>query len=151
MIVYINGNIFNTKADVIAHCVNCRKIMGGGLALQIKNRYPIVYQKYCDIIDEKGPENCFGKSLIIRLEDISIANLFGQMDFGTDKRYLDYSALESAFNDLTRQMENHNFNTIAFPDLIGCGLAGGNREVILKMISKIFNSYLVEIWKYDPR
>jgi O-acetyl-ADP-ribose deacetylase (regulator of RNase III) len=151
MIKYINGNIFDTKADIIAHCVNCKKVMGSGLALQIKNRYPIVFQKYCDIIDEKGPENCFGKSQIIQLGDIAIANLFGQMDYGTDKRYLDYSALESSFNHLVTQMRNHNLNTVAFPDLIGAGLAGGDRTVILNMISKIFYFNNVEIWKYDPR
>jgi O-acetyl-ADP-ribose deacetylase (regulator of RNase III) len=149
MIDYFNGNIFNTKADIIAHCVNCRKVMGGGIALQIKKRFPIVYKKYCDILNKKGPDNCFGKSQLIQLDDIAIANLFGQKDFGTDKQYLDYNALESSFNHLLFQMNTHNLNSVAFPDMIGCGLSGGKREIVLEIISRIFNSVNIEIWKYD--
>jgi O-acetyl-ADP-ribose deacetylase (regulator of RNase III) len=149
MIKFINGNIFDTTADVIAHCVNCKKVMGGGIALQIKRLYPIVFQKYCDLLEEYGSEDCLGKSQLIQLKDLAIANLFGQKDFGTDKQYVEYSALESSFHHLFRQMIKHNLSSVAFPDMIGCGLAGGDREIVLKMITKIFNIFDVEFWKYD--
>ncbi len=46
MIKIIDGNLFDTKAKIIAHQVNCRGVMGSGVALQIKERYPYVYEMY---------------------------------------------------------------------------------------------------------
>ena len=49
-ITVINGNIFNTKAQTIVNTVNCVGVMGKGIALVFKLRYPSMfeqYQKYC--------------------------------------------------------------------------------------------------------
>ena len=46
----IKGNIFNTKAQTIVNTVNCVGVMGKGIALVFKLRYPNMfeqYQKYC--------------------------------------------------------------------------------------------------------
>ena len=37
------GNILSNNSGIIVHGVNCQKVMGSGIALQIKNQYPIVY------------------------------------------------------------------------------------------------------------
>jgi O-acetyl-ADP-ribose deacetylase (regulator of RNase III) len=93
-------------------------------------------------------DDCFGKCQLIQLRDIAIANLFGQKEFGTDKQYTDYGALRNAFIHLAKQMREHNLNSVAFPDMIGCGLAGGDRKVVLDMIREIFRTFKVEIWKF---
>ena len=46
MIKLIEGNLFNTKANIICHQCNCQGIMGSGVALEVKNRYPKVYESY---------------------------------------------------------------------------------------------------------
>lgn len=46
----IKGNIFNTKAQTIVNTVNCVGVMGKGIALVFKLRYPNMfeqYQNYC--------------------------------------------------------------------------------------------------------
>ena len=46
----IDGNIFNTKAQTIVNTVNCVGVMGKGIALVFKLRYPNmfeIYQDYC--------------------------------------------------------------------------------------------------------
>jgi len=47
---YVKGDIFESKALVIVNTVNCKGVMGKGLALAFKQRYPemfLVYQEEC--------------------------------------------------------------------------------------------------------
>ncbi|MDQ6660796.1 MAG: macro domain-containing protein [Chloroflexota bacterium] len=47
---YQKGDIFDSKAQVIVNTVNCKGVMGKGLALAFKQRYPamfVVYQQEC--------------------------------------------------------------------------------------------------------
>lgn len=41
-----DGNIFNTTLPVLVNPVNCVGVMGKGLALQFRHRYPDVYDQY---------------------------------------------------------------------------------------------------------
>ena len=46
----VRGNIFNTKAQVVVNTVNCVGVMGKGIALVYKLRYPKMfdlYQEHC--------------------------------------------------------------------------------------------------------
>ena len=40
---HIRGNIFNTKCQTIVNTVNCVGVMGKGIALVHKLRYPQMY------------------------------------------------------------------------------------------------------------
>src|SRR5260221_14512722 len=49
-IQYQKGDIFDSKAQVIVNTVNCEGVMGKGLALAFKERYPAmfaIYQQDC--------------------------------------------------------------------------------------------------------
>lgn len=46
MIEIIEGNLFDTDAKFICHQVNCMGKMDSGVALQIKQRFPHVYEEY---------------------------------------------------------------------------------------------------------
>ena len=51
MIKYTSGNIFDSKMETIVNPVNCIGVMGKGLALEFKKRYPalfIAYKTACD-------------------------------------------------------------------------------------------------------
>lgn len=39
----IKGNLLESDCDIICHQTNTLGIMGGGIALQIKNKYPLLY------------------------------------------------------------------------------------------------------------
>ena len=41
-----NSNIFNTQCQTLVNTINCVGVMGNGLALEIKNRYPSMFEKY---------------------------------------------------------------------------------------------------------
>lgn len=42
----VDGDLFSTKAKYICHQVNCQGKMGSGVARQIREKYPTVYQWY---------------------------------------------------------------------------------------------------------
>lgn len=46
MIKKVDGNILETSEDIICHQVNCKGVMGAGLAKQIKSKYLNVYKEY---------------------------------------------------------------------------------------------------------
>src|SRR5690349_4009762 len=100
----VYGNILDTDCEVLVQQVNCRGVMGGGLAKQIRAHYPIVYEKYrekCLDHDFKA-EELLGKISYARVLNtknnryVRITSIFGQNNFGSDeKQYTDYEALKS--------------------------------------------------------
>ena len=51
MLKHVEGNIFKSYKQVIVNTVNCVGVMGKGIALECKLRYPEMfkaYKKYCD-------------------------------------------------------------------------------------------------------
>ncbi|WP_297419058.1 macro domain-containing protein [Clostridium sp.] len=155
MINIIEGNILNAKEDIICQQVNCQGVMGAGLAKQIKNKYPKVYENYRHICQDykNNKKSLLGQVIFgIQTNDNKIiANLCGQDKYGRDKQYTNYSALRKSLNEIYNSVTNVNSTlkgkSIAIPYGIGCGLAGGNWDVVYKMIEDIFKDYDVTIYK----
>ena len=49
----ITGNIWNSKAQTIVNTVNCEGVMGAGIALECRLRFPEMFNKYKEVC-EKG-------------------------------------------------------------------------------------------------
>ncbi len=49
VIKIIEGDLFCSDARIIAHQVNCQGKMGSGVALQVKRKYPNVYNEYMKV------------------------------------------------------------------------------------------------------
>ena len=45
-IIEIEGNIFESNAQTIVNTVNCYGVMGKGIALEFKKRYPDMFKIY---------------------------------------------------------------------------------------------------------
>jgi O-acetyl-ADP-ribose deacetylase (regulator of RNase III) len=148
MIKIVEGNLLDAKENVLAHQTNCMGIMGSGLAKQIKTKYPDVFDTYYNYVYYYGKFNCLGDCQMIPVgkEDKYIANLFGQYNFGTSKQQTDYEALESALQKLKKYCIDCNLS-VAIPFNLGCGLAGGNWNIVYGIIEEVFNDYNVTIYK----
>ena len=44
MITYKNGDLLESNCNFICHQVNCQGVMGSGIAKQIRNLFPFVYE-----------------------------------------------------------------------------------------------------------
>lgn len=150
MIKIISGNILNAKEDVIGHQVNCRGSMSAGLSKQIKKKFPDVYHEYKNkcLVYSQSPELLLGKCQIVYTKNKIIANLFGQLDYSRYKKQTNYKALSSALLHLYNFVKEKNL-TIALPYKIGCGLAGGDWDVVMKLIKNVFNDYGIVLYKLE--
>jgi O-acetyl-ADP-ribose deacetylase (regulator of RNase III) len=151
MIKIIDGNLFDSNANIICHQCNCQGVMGSGVAAEVKRRYPHVFQAYRkDYLDGKLKLGyvCFATAK----PDQVIANMCGQNVFGYDgNRYTDYDGLKKCLDEV---YEYASFSydvkpTIAFPWNMACCRGGGDWNVVRRMIEDIFSSFDVEIWRLD--
>jgi O-acetyl-ADP-ribose deacetylase (regulator of RNase III) len=141
----IKGSILDSKDEILAHQVNCKGVMGAGLAKFIKAKYPRTFAEYKKQIRIVGPDNILGRCHVVKESDRYIANLFGQYAYSVGKSHTDYEALEMAFMSLRDFAESKALRTIAIPYNLGCGLAGGNWDVVSAIIDKIFNPILTDV------
>jgi appr-1-p processing enzyme family protein len=134
-----NENIFNSKCEYIVNPVNTVGIMGKGLALQFKEKYPEnfeKYKKYC----QKG-DFTVGKLLIINEKNKKIIN------FPTKIHWKNKSKLQYITDGLAKlkiAIEKRKINSIAMPK-IGCGLGGLDWDLVFLEICKFYNELSSEI------
>lgn len=163
MIQYYNGSIFDSKADILCHQVNCQGAFGYGIAGQVKKLFPEVEKTYKRITkqwiekEHGDTSRLLGRVSAQPVEKdgrwFLIGNLYGQNDYGRNKMvYTDYDALEKAMGEIRNFLEARDKNeTVAFPYKIGCGSAGGDWNIVEDIIKRTFEGYSgeVQIWKYE--
>ena len=117
MIIYRKGDLLEAfeKGDVniIAHGVNCKRVMGSGIAKQIKDKYPLVlrlYEAKFFMIDSDWDELLGNTQYIPVSTEKGIYNLFTQLDYGKCKltRYCSYDAIDYCFNILEASLKEHH-------------------------------------------
>lgn len=156
MIKILDGDLFESNADVIAHQVNCQGAFNSGVAKQVREKYPNVYEKYSNLCSSYSgyEEKLLGYCQMIYIHDHKgIANLFGQLGYGYDgKQYTNLNALKDAMMALRAILHcefDPNDITIAFPYGLGSVRGGANWEDVYKIIAEVFADYNVEIWRLD--
>ena len=146
----IEGDVLGAFApSIIVHGCNCKGVMGGGVALAVRSKYPAAYQAYmrthCTPIDDSRSGLRLGSIIPVEVEPNKwIVNAMTQDDFGTNKRQVNYEAMYSCFegvNKFAREIlaERSIIPEIAFP-MIGAGLAGGNWEIIKTIIDQTLDA-----------
>ena len=150
MIKTLYGDVLKIPHIYICHQVNCKGVMGAGVALQIKNAWRDAYYWYLKDCKWKTKEELLGSISFLSVEDnVSVIHMFAQDDFGRDKRYTDYEAFENCLKEIRRCIPKENA-ILRFPYKIGCGLAGGDWDIIQRLIYEHLNDYNVEFYTLDP-
>jgi O-acetyl-ADP-ribose deacetylase (regulator of RNase III) len=144
----IDGNIFNSKAQTIVNTVNCVGVMGKGIALVFKLRYPKLFEKYQELCRQRLIE--VGKLWLYREEP----DAPWVLSFPTKKHWKDpseYSYIEAGLKKFVDTFKEKGITSIAFP-LLGANNGGLDAARVLD----IMQSYLsqcdidIEIYRYDP-
>lgn len=135
-----NSNLLDVQRGIICHQTNCIGVMGGGIALQIREKWPKVYKEYsieCALF-KKDPKCLLGHAQdIIVKENLVVANCYGQVFPGCGLM-TDYKAWDTILDNL-RDLSNFFNLDLHFPWLVGCGLAGGDWNVMRKKIENAFS------------
>jgi len=150
MIIDKTGDIFKEEADAIVNTVNCVGVMGRGIALQFKKRFPgnfKVYETAC-----KRNEVVPGKMFVH--ETSSLIGPKYIINFPTKRHWRGASRMEdieTGLQDLAEIITKLNIKSISLPPL-GCGLGGLDwnevRVRIEKTLSQLSN---VEIIVFEPK
>ena len=147
--------------DVVVHGCNCFNTMGKGIALNIKREFPLAYK--ADLQTEKGSYDKLGNYSFAEITRTDGSSLM-VINAYTQYTYWDTSVPMlfeyEAFKQFLERCKGIEYSAIAlegkgyrwgFP-LIGCGLAGGDKVRILKMIEESLEDMdvtVVEFNKYD--
>lgn len=143
------GSLFSSGADLLVQQVNCQGVMGAGLAKQIAFHYPEVYREYKAFCQKYATSaEMLGKVLIVETYgDTYVANIFAQDKYGRNGCFTDYAALKEGFTKVAESAKTANMS-VAIPYGIGCGLAGGNWEIVNSIIAEAFVGYpKVSLWR----
>lgn len=135
-VTVIRGNLLEADVDIIGHQVNCKGVMGAGIALQLRRKYSGLFDHYIEYL-ATTPRPLGTVSLYVEQGKPIVANLYGQYGYGRYGVHTDYDALGSALWELSRIADIHGMS-VALPYGIGCGLAGGDWNIVLPMIEDIF-------------
>lgn len=148
MIKIVTKNIFESNASIIAHQVNTEGVMGVGLAKELRTRYPGVYETYHKICENYSYDDLIGKIQILKISETQrVANLFAESlnkSYEGDRK-TDYDALRICLQKLNAQK-----TSIAIPYKLGCGLGGGDWDLVLQMIKEELVDCDVEICSLEP-
>lgn len=150
MIKYIIKDVTTVDAGVVVHGVNCRGVMGAGVAKAIRNKWPTVYDQYvecCNKWKQYDPSMLLGTILPIEISnDLIVVNLFSQVDFGSDgKKYANANAILSGLKAITEHIRHEQLNgknrDVYIPK-IGCGLGGLSWETeVLPIVEYVIDQH----------
>lgn len=155
-IKYLKGDatepiVIGDKYSVICHCCNAIGAWGSGFVVPLGKKYPIAREKYLEFIENTPKENRLGSVSFAKVNDnIIVANIIGQYyTYPKDGKIpLDYEALEKGFKFIINIFKMHKMPLTVHMPKIGCGLAGGDWNVVEKIIKNTFIKEEIEVYVY---
>lgn len=126
----INGNILDVTRGIIVHQVNCRRVMGAGLALQIRRKYPRHYADFISRIPHLG-----GLVITQVNTNLYVVGVYSQDGYGGTACQTNYAALQKGLAAV-QKMACELGLPVYIPFKIGCGLAHGDWTIVQSIISK---------------
>lgn len=149
MVEVVSGDLFEADVDAITNAVNCVGVMGRGIALAFKNRFPdnfIAYKQACDD-GTLRPGSVFvfdcGESEHPRY----IVN-FPTKDHWRNSSNL--ADIEAGLRALSDEIDRLGIRSIALPAL-GCGLRGLDWERVRNAVEGRFHeNATIQVLLYSP-
>jgi O-acetyl-ADP-ribose deacetylase (regulator of RNase III) len=145
MLRFMSGDLFESKAETLVNTVNCVGIMGKGVALAFKQRYPEMYEKYRLQCDRDEIQ-------------LGILTLYTDtkpwiINFPTKHHWRSHSRLksiEAGLEYLVQHYREWGITSLAMPAL-GCGHGGLDWRDVRPLIERYLGQLDdVEIEVYEP-
>lgn len=145
MIEFVHGDMFAAPVDIRVNTVNCVGVMGAGVALAFKQRYPEMfkeYKKHCkDGLIRPGKLHIWKA-----LSGDWIINFPTKRDWREQSRYEDIS---DGLDDLRDYLRSLGPVSVALPAL-GCGHGGLEWDRVSKMIEDKLRDLDADIRVFSP-
>ena len=140
----VTGNLFDPSFGFngIAQGVNTLGVMGAGIAVEFRNRWPMMYNEYRLLCKRFGP--ALGGSLHAwhdsRDTDLVIFNMFSQIDPGKNGSY---DLLRKSAVQMVIDAERRHHNRVGLP-WIGCGIAGLAKHNVSEILHDVLDESEVD-------
>ena len=150
-IKYVTGDLLKTPLKAILHGCNAKGVMGAGVALQIKEHFPLAYSSYRDDYMSHGLN--LGEIIVVPARSPFdakmkyILNAVTQLSYGKDAKFVDYPTIKSVIQSVDCMVQPLGIDSVAMPK-IGAGYGGGDWEIISQIIEE--NAKKFEPWVYIP-
>lgn len=152
MIYFSTDSIFDKQVEALVNPVNCVGVMGKGLALEFKQRYPGLFSQYK--IACKTGRYSLGHP---HINDTGTINPKWIINFPTKYHYSDKSKIvdiETGMKVLCYFITSFKIKSIAIPAL-GCGLGGLQwnevRRIIVESLVNGIDSEVVDVYLIEPK
>ena len=145
MITFVKGNLFDSAAQVVTNTVNCVGVMGKGVALEFKNRYPALFEDYrarCGRSEVRP-----GEPYLWEDDRVQVLNFPTKRDWRENSRLED---IEQGLQYLAKHYQDLGIQSLAMPAL-GCGNGGLRWEDVRPLITKHLGHLTdMDIYVYEP-
>ncbi len=146
-IIYKTGDVTEAIEPAILHGCNAQGVMGSGVALAIRQKFPSAYMAYRGRYAGLGLP--LGKIVAFRTEGKHIWNGITQFHYGAFKRQVNYEAIFTVLEEANRFAVQGQIGAVAMPR-IGAGLGGGKWRIIEAMIEETSTDYQPIVYDYEP-
>ena len=146
MVRVVKGNLLDATEIVIAHQVNCQKKMNSGVAKAIREKYPVVFDKYCqtqpklglvDFVNTNSDNGCR-----------YVANMYSQDMYGYDgKQYTDYDAFRQCCKRIVHKCKCNTEYSVAMPYKIASDRGGADWDKIMDILLEEFTDVDLTLYK----
>lgn len=135
MITYTTGDLFDAQTEAIVNTVNTVGVMGKGIALQFKQRFPNNYAIYKKACDQKLLKT--GDLLITESSSLFFKHI---INFPTKEHWRNpskYEYIEQGLDKLIAEIKKRNIKSVALPPL-----GAGNGKLDWQKVKTILNDKL---------
>ncbi|WP_028537342.1 type II toxin-antitoxin system antitoxin DNA ADP-ribosyl glycohydrolase DarG [Paludibacterium yongneupense] len=148
MIKFTQGNLLEARVDALVNTVNTVGIMGKGIALMFKERFPENFKRYAAAC--KIGEVRTGEMYITQVHELDGPRWI--VNFPTKQHWRAPSRLEwiaEGLRDLRRFLLENDVPSVAIPPL-GAGNGGLNWNDVKPLIKGALEDLDAEIWVFEP-
>jgi O-acetyl-ADP-ribose deacetylase (regulator of RNase III) len=144
MIKIVSGSLFDQEFDIRVNTVNTVGVMGKGVALEFKKRYPKMFRAY--------KVSCHTNQLLPG--SLMIWNNNGEhiVNFATKDHWRNpskYQYIKEGLKELKTYLSQFENIRVGIPAL-GCGYGGLKWDVVSKLIEKELSSLNLDIYLFEP-
>lgn len=139
MIIYSEGTVFNTDAEAIVNTVNCKGVMGAGIALEFQLRYPKMFEQYVDMCEQGDIR--IGRVNYYVEETPIIINFPTKYDYKYPSKI---EWIEQGLKSFIDTYELHGVKSVAFPKL-GAGRGGLDWRQVKSLMEQCLGKLDIEV------
>jgi len=134
------GDLFLSNSQTLVNPINCVGVMGAGLALAFKKKFPALFKDYVEhCVNHQG--TLFSPYLYHVNDKLSILNFPTKLHWNQPSK-MDY--LTTGLQYLDSHYKEWNLTSLAVP-MLGCGLGGLPHDEVLSLMCAVFGPWQIPV------